>query len=75
MKGGIAIASLRQLTKMSEDTIKAVMTEYRLINADVTLRTDISLDQLIDALEGNRVYIPGIIIVNKILLFPLIIIQ
>ncbi len=64
--GGIAIASIHKLTKIDEATIKAIMNEYRIINANVTIRTDIDADQLIDILEGNRVYIPSVVAVNKV---------
>ncbi|MHA2169347.1 MAG: OBG GTPase family GTP-binding protein [Candidatus Kariarchaeaceae archaeon] len=66
MKGGIAIASLKNLSHIDEKTIKIILTEYKLINADVTIRSDITIEELIDTLEGNRVYIPAQIIINKI---------
>ena len=65
-KGGIAIASLKILTKIDEKTIKAIMNEYRIINADVTIRSDIDADELIDVIEGNRVYISSLIVLNKV---------
>lgn len=40
--------------------------EYRIPSADVTLRSDCSPDDLIDVIEGNRVYIPCIYVLNKI---------
>ncbi len=66
MKGGIGIATLKNLSHIDESTIKIVLKEYKLINADVTIRSDITLEELIDTLEGNRVYIPAIFILNKI---------
>lgn len=66
MRGGIAISTLKVLTKITEKTIKNILQEYRMINADITIRSDINVEQLIDALEGNRVYIPSIILINKI---------
>ncbi|MHA2503247.1 MAG: TGS domain-containing protein, partial [Candidatus Kariarchaeaceae archaeon] len=66
MKGGIAIASLKKLTKIDERTIKTIMGEYRLLNANVTIRSDIDDEQMIDILEGNRVYIPAYVVINKI---------
>ncbi len=69
--GGLGIATLKKLTNIEESTIKAVMHEYRIINANVTIRSDITLDQLIDTLEGNRVYINAIYVINKIDLIPL----
>ena len=66
MKGGIGISSLKLLTHVTEKTIKTIMQEYRFLNADITIRTDLTVEQLIDSLEGNRVYIPAIFLVNKI---------
>ena len=42
------------------------MAEYRIHNADVILRCDATADDLIDVVEGNRVYIPAIYLLNKI---------
>ncbi len=39
---------------------------YCIIVADIFCRCDATLDQLIDAIEGNRKYIPCIYVLNKI---------
>jgi len=65
-KGGVIVGSTVKLTKLKKNTVKAIMNEYRIFNADVVLRTDIDADQLIDAIEDNRRYIPGILVLNKI---------
>ena len=36
-----------------------------MVNADVTIRSAINLDQFIDCIEGNKKYVPAIICVNK----------
>jgi len=39
--------------------IKAVMSEYRISSADITIRCDATVDDLIDILEAKgRAYIP-----------------
>jgi hypothetical protein len=43
-----------------------VLSEYRIHNADVSLRYDATVDDLIDVIEGNRVYIPCLYALNKI---------
>merc|ERR1712136_441346 len=43
-----------------------ILAEYKIHNADVILREDSSVDELIDVVEGNRVYIPCIYLLNKI---------
>lgn len=42
------------------------MSEYKIHNADITLRFDATTDDLIDVIEGNRIYIPCIYLLNKI---------
>ena len=66
IKGGISIGSTVRLTNIDEETIKAILHEFRITNADVLIRSDINADQLIDSIEGNRKYIPGIVAINKI---------
>jgi small GTP-binding protein len=65
-KGGINIQATVQLTKIDEELAKAVVSEYGHINADVVIRQDVTEDQLIDVLAGNRVYMKAIAVVNKI---------
>ena len=45
--------------------LKSILAEYKIHNVDVTLR-DATADDLIDMVEGNRVYIPCIYMLNKI---------
>lgn len=42
------------------------MQEYKLHNADVLVRDDINVDDLIDAIEGNRKYVKCLYVYNKI---------
>jgi ribosome-interacting GTPase 1 len=63
-QGGINVTSTVILTKLDEDLIKTISSEY-VINADIIIREDISEDQLIDVFIQNRVYVPAILIINK----------
>lgn len=65
-RGGINVSSTVPLTHIDEDTIEAILNEYRIHNADVVIREDITLEQFIDVVAGNRVYIPSLVVVNKI---------
>jgi small GTP-binding protein len=64
--GGLKIASTCKLTKIDIPTIKDVLKEFKIINADVIIRTNIDIDELIDAIEANKRYIPALTIINKI---------
>ncbi|KAJ3218718.1 GTP-binding protein [Clydaea vesicula] len=65
-KGGISVSSMVQQTHLNNDEIKAVLGEYKIHNADVSLRQDINIDEFIDVIEANRIYIPCIYVLNKI---------
>ncbi|EFP82353.2 uncharacterized protein PGTG_08309 [Puccinia graminis f. sp. tritici CRL 75-36-700-3] len=65
-KGGISISNTVPLTKLEPEEIKAVLAEYRMSNCDVAFRCDATLDELIDVIEGNRVYMPCLYVLNKI---------
>jgi len=65
LRGGVTINSTVKLTKISEHEIIAALNEYRIFNANVVLREDITIDQFIDVLEGNRAYIPAVYLFTK----------
>ncbi|MBN1133776.1 MAG: GTP-binding protein [Methanosarcinaceae archaeon] len=64
-RGGVII-STTQCLDLSPDLIKAVLNEYRIHNAHVLIRDNVTVDQLIDAVIGNRVYVPSITLINKV---------
>ncbi len=65
MRGGIRIGKTVRLSKLDDKTIGAILKEFRINNADVVIRSDITADELIDVIEGNRVYMPSVVVVNK----------
>lgn len=65
-RGGISITATVNLTHLDNESIKAILGEYKLNNCDVVLRCDATADELIDVIEGNRIYIPALYVLNKI---------
>merc|ERR1712025_785774 len=65
-KGGINLQTMVPQSELDLDLIKTVLSEYRICNADITLRCDATMDEFIDVVEGNRTYIPCIYLLNKI---------
>ncbi|RKF73041.1 Ribosome-interacting GTPase 1 [Golovinomyces cichoracearum] len=66
-KGGIAITNTVPLSHIDHDEIRAVMGEYKISSADIAIRCDATIDDLIDVLEAkSRAYIPVIYALNKI---------
>ena len=63
-KGGIKLTTSGDVG-LEEDTIKEVLREYDYINADVTLREELTIDELVDGLMDNREYLPSAVAVNK----------
>jgi ribosome-interacting GTPase 1 len=54
-RGGISITNTVPLTTIDHDEIKAVLSEYRINNADVAIRqAGATADDLVDVIEGNR---------------------
>jgi len=64
--GGISVAALVKLTKMTEALVKDILRVYDINGARVVIRQDIDDQQLIDVLTGNRVYAPSLTVMNKI---------
>jgi small GTP-binding protein len=62
--GGLTINTTVPLTHLDELLVKSIAGEF-VINADITLREDITEDQLIDVFAQNRVYISALVAINK----------
>ncbi|MFA5105802.1 MAG: GTP-binding protein [Candidatus Micrarchaeia archaeon] len=65
-KGGVNVMATVNLTKIDKRMIVGVLGEYGIHNAEVVLREDITPDQFIDIVVGNRKYIRALTILNKI---------
>ncbi|KXZ57060.1 DRG1 protein [Gonium pectorale] len=65
-RGGINFTTTVATPKIDLDAVKAVCSEYRIHNADIHMTDDHDLDDLVDVIEGSRVYIPAIYVINKI---------
>jgi len=63
-KGGIKMTNSVDLS-LDEGTIKGVLRQRGHVNADVTIREDVDVDELVDALMDNREYLPSLVCVNK----------
>ena len=64
--GGVSVIAQVPLTRMKRDTVKDILAVYGYHNARVMIREDISDEQLIDVLLGNRVYAQTFTVLNKI---------
>ncbi|MBW3581698.1 MAG: GTP-binding protein [Euryarchaeota archaeon] len=69
-RGGLKINKTVELTNMDDDYIEDICREFKVVNANIVIREDITIDQLIDKLAGNRVYTRGFIALTKSDLLP-----
>jgi len=65
-KGGINLTSIIPQSEIDENVVRTICKEYRIMSADIRLNCDATADQIIDVIEGNRVYTPALYILNKI---------
>lgn len=65
-RGGVTWNSPTPLTNISGEEIKAICGEYKHTCCNISFRCDATAEDLIDVIEGNRVYVPCIYVMNKI---------
>ncbi|KRX10828.1 TGS-like protein [Pseudocohnilembus persalinus] len=65
-KGGLNITHIYTNPDLDNEIIRMLCREYKVLNADVTIRGPATEDDIIDVLEGDRKYIPCIYALNKI---------
>ncbi|MEM2916259.1 MAG: GTP-binding protein [Candidatus Woesearchaeota archaeon] len=63
-RGGIDISATVPI-EISKETIKEILHTFRINNADVVIRSPVTIDSFIDAVEGNKKYIPAVTVVTK----------
>lgn len=63
--GGVSVSVMCDLKSIDEETVRRVMQEYRIFNADILFREDCTIDEFIDLVEGNRKYLRCLYVVNK----------
>lgn len=62
-RGGITFSGAVDL---DIEAIRMVLREHKMHNVEVLVRENITLDRFIDALQGNRKYMPAVVVVTKI---------
>jgi small GTP-binding protein len=64
--GGISIAQQKKLVSLSEKLLKEILNVYGMTSARVVIREDITAEQLVDYLTGDKNYAASLTILNKI---------
>lgn len=69
-KGGIAITNTVPLTNIDQDEIKAILSEYKINNADIAIREpNATADDLVDVIEGNRCVVATFFSVRSLMVY------
>ena len=63
--GGIRLSAVGTLDLDIED-VRSILSESKMMNAEVLVRGNATQEDLIDAVQGNRVDVPAFIAVNKV---------
>eukprot|EP01064_Diplonema_japonicum_P012331 TRINITY_DN19808_c2_g1_i1.p1 TRINITY_DN19808_c2_g1~~TRINITY_DN19808_c2_g1_i1.p1 ORF type:complete len:418 (+),score=102.40 TRINITY_DN19808_c2_g1_i1:82-1254(+) len=61
----IAYTATCKLTHLNEKLCKDILHDYKIHNAEIIIREDITVDEFIDVVEGNRAYLPCIYAYSK----------
>jgi len=64
--GGIAFNATCNLTHVDEKMVRMILAEYKIHNAEVLFREDSTMDEFIDVIADNRIYMPCLYVYNKI---------
>jgi small GTP-binding protein len=64
--GGISIAQQKKLVSLSEKLLKEILHLYGITSARVVIREDVTSEQLVDYLTGDKKYAESITVLNKI---------
>lgn len=64
--GGVTFNSTVELTHINEKLVRDILQMHRIHNAEVLFRENCTADDFIDVVEGNRLYMRCLFVVNKV---------
>jgi len=65
LRGGINVNSTTKQSHLNQRLITGILHEHGIHNAEITLRQNATVDDLIDVIMGTRKYIPSLTILTK----------
>ncbi len=65
-KDGLDIGRTVPTPELTNDMIKDILGTFRIFNADIVIRSRITADELIDAVQANKKYMPSLLVINKV---------
>jgi len=64
--GGPFFNATVPITHLNAKLVASIMQEYKIHNYEIVMREDATVEQLLDIVEGNRVYLKALYVYNKI---------
>ncbi|KAJ1919125.1 Ribosome-interacting GTPase 2 [Mycoemilia scoparia] len=64
--GGVTYNSLVKQPELTEKFARDLLHQYKIFNAEVIVREEVTTDDFIDVIVGNRKYLPCLYVYNKI---------
>lgn len=64
-KDGIRIGRTVYTPELNDETIKGILKEFKMNNAEVLIRSPINMDQFLDCVANNKIYMNSVIVINK----------
>eukprot|EP00928_Gymnodinium_smaydae_P009583 TRINITY_DN13595_c0_g1_i1.p1 TRINITY_DN13595_c0_g1~~TRINITY_DN13595_c0_g1_i1.p1 ORF type:complete len:440 (+),score=133.98 TRINITY_DN13595_c0_g1_i1:105-1424(+) len=64
--GGLKFNSTVPLTQFDQEACLSILKQYKIHNADVLVREDITVDDFVDVIDGNVKYVKCLYVYNKI---------
>ncbi|HYA33882.1 MAG TPA: GTP-binding protein [Candidatus Bathyarchaeia archaeon] len=64
-RGGVVISGVHHLA-VDEATTKAILRDFKIHNANISVKEDVNVDRLVDALVPTRRYVPALTVVTKL---------
>ncbi len=66
VRGGLDITYDKKQSQLNDKLVASILGEYGIFSANVAIREDATVDQLIDVLLGTRVYASSLAVINKV---------
>lgn len=64
--GGLVIRIPAGFKNINTQTVASIASEFHLVNTEIIIKEDLTMERLIDSFSPNRLYIKAIYIINKI---------
>jgi small GTP-binding protein len=64
--GGVSYTSMVKLSQLDDKMVHRILHEYKIHHCELLIREDITPDDLIDIIEGNRRYVKCLYVYNKV---------